>query len=250
MANYLIRVGVEAGINLALILPVILAALVHKRFCKPALKSLLLFVCFFVLTVCLMFSSMLFEVIPFWGGWPWQSNLVEVLGIVLLVALVPGFTAKRFGFQLSTRPRSWRSLAICCILYIFIAVPLTLWSVQWHLGFNARLPEYLFEAVLPGVVEELWYRGLLLSLLNEGFGRPWKVGQTPFGWGGIIIIVLFGTLHGVAVSSKLSVHVYWSVMFLPGLVGIVLTWLKERSGSVWPGVVFHNFVDLVNTIME
>lgn len=250
MENYLTRVGVEAGLNLALVAPLVAAGLIGKPVSRTILKPLGLFALFFVLDVGMMYSFMLVKAIPFWGGWPWQYKVLDVVWPVLLLLLVPAFTARRIGLQLSVRPRSLRALAACSALYLVIAVPLTLWSEHWHPGFDAKLPEYLFEAILPGLAEEFVYRGVLLSLLDEAFGRPWSFAGAPFGWGGIIVVALFGTLHGVAIGAANSIHVYWTAMLLPGLIGLVLTWLRERSGSVWPGVLFHNFVNLVNTVLE
>lgn len=250
MTAYLVRVGLEAGINLCLVLPFIALGLLGRPVTKAAVRALSLFTAFFLLDVGAMFSFMVAKWVPFWGGWPWQYKLIDAAWPVLLIALIPTFTAKRLGLQRASRPGSWRALGICCALFVVIAVPLTLWSAHWRLEFSARLPEYLFETILPGLAEEFVYRGVLLSLLNEAFGQPWMFGRTPFGWGGVTIIALFASLHGVDVRSLHSIHVYWVAMLLPGLIGVVLTWLRERSGSVWPAVVFHNVVNLINTLLE
>lgn len=250
MTDYLMRVGLEAGINIALILPFIVAGLLSRPRGGDLLRPLGLFCAFLLLDIAAMFSFMVVELVPFWGGWPWQYKLLDAAWPILAILLIPTFTAKRMGLQWSARVGSWRALGVCCILYVVIAVPLTLWSAHWRLGFAARLPEYLFEAILPGIAEEFVYRGVLLSLLDEAFGRPWTFGGTPLGWGGVTIVALFATLHGVDVRSAHSIHIYWSAMLLPGLIGVVLTWLRERSESVWPAIVFHDFVNVINTVLE
>ncbi|MGA9853514.1 MAG: CPBP family glutamic-type intramembrane protease [Gammaproteobacteria bacterium] len=35
-------------------------------------------------------------------------------------------------------------------------------------------------------------------------------------------------------------------MIFAFIMGVVLAWLRERAGSVWPGVVFHNFANVMN----
>ncbi|HET7921416.1 MAG TPA: CPBP family intramembrane glutamic endopeptidase [Gammaproteobacteria bacterium] len=52
-------------------------------------------------------------------------------------------------------------------------------------------------------------------------------------------------LHGVDAKPG-AVHIYWHAMIFPVIIGVVLAWLRERTGSIWPGVVFHNFVDLLS----
>ena len=102
---------------------------------------------------------------------------------------------------------------------------------------------------MPGLGEEIMYRGVMLMLLNEAFGRPWKFAGIQFGWGFIIVSALFGFLHGMDAPSVDKIQIEWSGMIFPALTGIVLAWLRERTGSVWPGVLFHNFVNVVNQFL-
>jgi len=37
-------------------------------------------------------------------------------------------------------------------------------------------------------------------------------------------------------------------MFLPMAIGFVLAWIRERTGSVWPGVLLHNFINTINDL--
>lgn len=83
--------------------------------------------------------------------------------------------------------------------------------------------EFILLTLLGGIVaplkEEMLFRGLIYPPLRQAFGR---------GKGILLTGVFFATLH-------LEV-----IRFLPLFIGgVVLTWLYERSSSIWPSIVAH-----------
>lgn len=93
------------------------------------------------------------------------------------------------------------------------------------------LPALFFVvAVSPAICEEALFRGVLISGL-----RP-RMPQ----WAVIVIVgVLFGLFH-------LSVY-----RFVPtGLIGMVLTYLVIRSGSILPGVIGHLIVNGSSVLLQ
>ena len=246
MQSYLERVLLSTALSLALTLPFLILAFVVSGKRKTALKPVLLFAGFVLLDNAVIWFMKVAELIPAWGHWNWQGKVLEAGIPVLLAVMLPAaFGAKRMGLGLPDSRRNWRDTAITCLLYLVIGVPLIL-LMGAHFGLTTDAPTYAYEATMPGLGEEIMYRGLMLMLLNEAFGRPWKFAGIQFGWGLIIVSALFGILHGIDAPSVDKIQVVWSAMIFPALTGVVLAWLRERSGSVWPGVVFHNFVNTVN----
>ena len=152
------------------------------------------------------------------------------LGIVLAIAV------DRWDLLVLRRPRSWSraaGLAVSAIvaIYLFEAIvsliPLPqspgkeqgLTPTHWepaHAGaFAANVA--LFALIAP-VVEELTFRGLGQSLLAF-LGR----------WPAIVLTGLaFGAAHGLVESLLILVP-----------FGIALAWLRDRTRSVYPGIVVH-----------
>ena len=60
---------------------------------------------------------------------------------------------------------------------------------------------------MPGVAEELVYRGVFLSLFDRAFGRPWCVAGADVGWGTIAVAVVFAAVHAVNVDRGGTVHI-------------------------------------------
>ncbi len=74
-------------------------------------------------------------------------------------------------------------------------------------------------AVIAPIAEELLFRGMLYPVLRRS-------------WGITIAVILNALLFGLA-------HVV--LILMPGLffVGLILAWVRERSGSVIPGMLIH-----------
>ena len=248
MQDYVVRVGLGAAVNLGLLVPLFILAFLTTWRGKAAAKPVLLSAVLFTLDMALIYSFKLFILIPDWGKWNWQGKVLEASWPLLLAWLVPAaFPPQEMGLKPPELKPGARTLFLTCVLYVLIGIPVML-LMGAHFGIDGNLPTFAYEATMPGLGEELVYRGALLMLLNQAFGRPWRFAGIQFGWGFIIVTAMFGLLHGTAVQPGHSptVVLYWSGMIFPFIVGGVLAWLRERTGSVWPGVLFHNFVNVLN----
>lgn len=82
------------------------------------------------------------------------------------------------------------------------------------------LPAALFSiAFCPGVFEELAFRGVVQGRMLLLFGRPGHLHLTA---------VAFALAHGV--TAALPIHFG---------IGLYLCLLRERTGSLWPGMLLH-----------
>ncbi len=90
-------------------------------------------------------------------------------------------------------------------------------------------------AVIPAVLEELFFRGYLFSALYRP-ERPWAAVLGT--------AALFGAFH-LIVTDSLAVE-----RLLPStLLGVVLGWVAWRSGSVLPGMLLHTLHNSVIALL-
>lgn len=100
--------------------------------------------------------------------------------------------------------------------------------------------------IMPGLAEELVFRGVYQSLLNDVFGKPWRLAGAEFGWGLIIAAILFAGFNGlVAVDLQLHARIVLPASIAPFMLSLVSGWIPERTGNVWPSVVGHNLSNIV-----
>jgi membrane protease YdiL (CAAX protease family) len=74
------------------------------------------------------------------------------------------------------------------------------------------------------LVEELLFRGVLLSALLRRLRTAWAV---------LASAALFALVH------LPDLHWLWYALPNLALLGVVLAWLRLRSGSLWPSVIAH-----------
>ena len=158
-------------------------------------------------------------------------------GIILIVVLaLAGFDRRLLGLR---RPRSitqaLRLLGSAIVLiYIFEVTYSALTNPGNEQGLTPSRwePAHASAYVVNGIVictfipfvEELTYRGLGYSLL-EGLGR----------WPAIVAVgVLFGLAHGLIVSLPVI-----------AVFGMVLTWIRAVTRSVFPGMLLHALFNLI-----
>jgi membrane protease YdiL (CAAX protease family) len=237
-ATYVDRVALQAGLTLACALPFVAVAAWRSRTRR---WGLLLFVAFLV-----VLDVALVEVPRIDGfqhhHWSWQESILSSAWPFLLVALVPGISLASIGVTSRFRP-GWLKPSIVAGL-IALSVP----AVFFVLGARKKLDAegWSFLLTMPGLAEELVFRGVYQSLLNRVFGKPWRVANAEFGWGLIITAIFFAGSNGlVGVDSELHSHIVLHAAIAPVMLSFVSGWIRERTDSIWLCVFGHNLSNVV-----
>ncbi len=173
-----------------------------------------------------------------------------VMGVrFLLAAGVLGSTGtwRQAGRRLYLTPEGWRGALWMTALMLAFTLGRNLLIARLGLPqaeHNLSLPYLLYLATLPGLAEELAYRGVIQPQLNRLYGRPWKVAGASLGWGWLLTGILFWAMHAWRPAPGGSIVFAWQTLTLQFWIGLGLGWLRERTESLWPGVVAHNLVNL------
>lgn len=94
-------------------------------------------------------------------------------------------------------------------------------------------PEYflgmiVISLLLVGPAEELLFRGVLQARLRESWG-PWPAI--------VLATVVFGAIHLPAIIGEPSQQ--YATLVVIGLLGLVLGYLYERTGTIWVPAIAH-----------
>ena len=171
--------------------------------------------------------------------WNWQGKALALLA-TLAIAALPAFGWKRCGITLHHAPGSLRASIPVVLVYlsIFVAVALVFPN-------DALSAETLaFQATMPGLEEESFYRGILLFALYEAFrGRLSWLG-IDWSWGAVLSCMLFGFAHALSYADG-AFGFDWAYMAFTAIPSFLAVWLRMRTGSVLLAILVHNAGNLI-----
>lgn len=164
------------------------------------------------------------------GRWNWSG---KVFSLTLSVAVILAFGLSRHALGLTLKQQNLgRSL--------LALVALTSLSFGIGMLFKPELPDLetvLFQATMPGLAEELAYRGIAPAILLGLFrgkampsGIPWTVV--------LITGIGFGLWHGISYNASGLSFDYMSALF-PMIGGLAYGWLRFYSGSLLLPIIAH-----------
>lgn len=175
--------------------------------------------------------------------WNWLGKSVSLAAAVLFIYYNSVLSRKAVGFTAFLKVNStYPVLDLSGLLLFLRLIPKLISGYFQH--FN-NLETFAYQATLPGFSEELIYRGILLGLLNKVYPASILIMKAKTGWGVLIVAVLFGLVHGITLNK------HWHLLFssqkfcMTTGLGLAFAWLKQRSGSLLPSIVFHNLWNLI-----
>ena len=176
-----------------------------------------------------------------WGG-KIAADLLWLVLLVLLLRLQPGFRAADAGFTLKLRPGSLKPVLRAAALLMGLQILIVLLFQEPR---EVDAEDLLFQALMPGLDEEPLFRGVLLYMATQALvGRRYRLFGAPLNAAGLLLVLLFGLVHGIAYTGD-AWQVNLLMILFAGLYGLFLLWIRERSGSLLPSVLTHNAVNLV-----
>lgn len=172
------------------------------------------------------------DVVP--GSWNWQGKGLALMAL-LAIAAHPSFGFDRVGLTLRQRRGSLLACLPVVGLYLSLFVALALVTPTE----TVSAEDIAFQLTMPGLEEELFYRGLLLFALNEAFRNRWRFLGIDWGWGALLSSLVFGLAHAFSFADGAFAFdpLTFGLTAIPSLLGV---WLRERSGSLILPVIVHN----------
>jgi len=226
-------------LHLAIITPLVVLALRKRE--KRNIQYVLLFAVFFLI-------GSLIRGVAFLGwAWNWEGKFSAMVFSIVFVLIYRKIPLAEYGVTWRHQPSS---LMPCLILTTFYIAAGFIIGLLTDSGYDITTEYLLFELSMPGLDEEIFYRGIGLALMNRAFGKNQNLFGAKIGWGLIIISVLFGLAHGVGLTDQLRLEVDFFSVSLTAGAGFLLGWLRERSGSLVLPIAAHNLGNTVTRVAE
>jgi membrane protease YdiL (CAAX protease family) len=210
-------------------------------------KYLLFFIVFFFIDQFLTRNIYFPEFMTIGTTWNWTGKIASALFSLIVILILRKKFQIDFAFTLKQRKGSLKPTLITVGILVTIGV-IVLWLFSSK-G-NPTLETHLFQLTMPGIAEELAFRGLFLGLLNNVFKKSHRILGAEISWGVVVTSLLFGLWHGIGFDNASNFYFNIEPILMTLMAGFVLAWLRERTGSLLIPVLFHNLInELGNIIM-
>jgi membrane protease YdiL (CAAX protease family) len=173
------------------------------------------------------------------GHWNWTGKILS-LGLSLLTILILRLRPADAGLTLR-----WRNgrLGVAALGFFIV------WGASLGLLFRPGAPDaetLAFQATMPGLAEELVYRGLVPAILLAALLRRAAPGDEPATtpWAAVLATALaFGVWHGLSLSRGRFGFEILSALF-PFLGSIAGGWLRFRTRSLVFPIAAHSLANV------
>ena len=179
-------------------------------------------------------------------AWNWQNKILLLGLLLVLIRALPGLSWRTVGV---VRPRPGWLVPVVAVAVGTAAVLVVTGRLSGSPGEPAPgLETVLYQAIVPGLDEELLFRGVLLALAAEALpGRVISargaMRGTAVGWEVPLTCLLFGLAHGVVIGTGWELQVEAGAILTTGLIGGLLAWFRMRWASLLPAVLTHNGIN-------
>lgn len=225
----------------------IIAVLVLARQVQLRIGWLVVAVAFFAIAVTALVWLGDFIPLQRWFGplqWNWGGKIVGIAASLLMVAGLWLFARKpprESGLTLRMERGSIVPALLVSVLMVGATIGLEVLAQD---GTDTSPERLLYQATMPGLDEELFWRGVFLLAMNEALrGGRFGLGGAELSWAGVLVSLLFGLVHGVQYSEG-AFSVSWLVIGITGVIGFGLYWLRARTGSIVIPIIVHNVINV------
>lgn len=185
-----------------------------------------------------------------------------VFAVIALVLRYDAATIRHYGLSLGglleptpIEPRRvLRDAALACAWGIgctaVVAIPFflgfrfyrhTLGS--FHFVPPLSIADELFgQALVIALPEEAFYRGYLMTALDDRWGTPWSIAGAKLGWGWIASSAIFALGHALTITNVERLAV-----FFPALA---FGWLRARTRGIGAPALFHVLCNVLASTVE
>jgi uncharacterized protein len=197
---------------------------------------------------------------PTFTAMPWTvfyfGHTGMLLAALLCIALLGHGRWREFGFKAPADNRYVRTALMFGILFgIVMTAADYAHNIIDHLPpekfflSSANLAGSLtFEGLYAGTVEEILFRGLLVTFLVQRMSGRLRLGGFDLHVAGVIVAVLFCLAHLGSFWTQ-SLRVAASQQAYALVWGVIYAYLYEKSGSLLPSIIAHNLGNLVEYLL-
>lgn len=243
----MIRILAENILQLMIVSPIVFLSLKKRNL--ETLKILLVFTIYFLVRICLLHLPFEYSQTNFINGnWNWSGKIFAILSSMLLLLVYRKFKLKDYYLTVKQNQIFIKQgiiivgllLLVGSIMSFFLSTP-----KEWN------LETILFQLSMPGIDEEIAYRGIMLGLLTKILKPEIKLYKLSIGNPSILITaVLFGLAHGFFLTDSYGINFKVYPFIITTIKGLIWGWITIKSGSILLALISHNLGNLTDKLIR
>lgn len=239
----MINAFLEHLMHLAIVLPIILFTLINRK--SQTIKILSVFSIYFLIHSILLYFPIEFnELSLIKGNWNWTGKFFAISGSILFLLVYRKFELKDY-FLILKQNNDFLKYGLLTLLSIFIIKGLFNYIYLSSTDWNTEA--ILFQATMPGLDEEIAFRGIMLGLLTKIL-KP--TSKSIFHPAIYVTALLFGMGHGLFLNDACELTFNISSFLITTVLGIVWAWITIKSGSILLALISHNIGNITSQIIS
>lgn len=180
----------------------------------------------------------------------WIGKVLSLFIALIVIFSVSKKDREEIGFTTKTNSKSQVKSGVF-IFMGFLAFDFIFKMILFPKGGNFDLETFAFQMTLPGLTEELVFRGILFWLLDKAFAPKWNFKGIKFGWGFVIITILFAEAHGVMLTENCEFKFdIITILYLTCISSFSVGILRKLSGNLIFPILGHNVINTINAVIR
>lgn len=230
----------EPILHVAILLPFIILLLKEKSALNFQ-RVLIFAICYVIYQIVLVLPKLnpAFDFIQ--SRWNWEGKIYGIAWAIIAYFLFRKFFREHDFFTFRQNKVGFKSALTGAIAIVMLA------TIVWYIFGSSKLDyeTLAFQVSLPGIDEEMIFRGILFGLLLSSLKN-----RIPFLGSPSVVItaILFGFIHALTIGKNHSVHFDPVYFIQTGFAGYVWAWITLKSRSILLAIFSHNFSNFFGTL--
>ncbi|MBZ4035552.1 CPBP family intramembrane metalloprotease [Flavobacterium sp. 17A] len=234
---------------LLFIAPLLIIA--HFKSEKSNLKYLVFFILYFLTDMYLEATGKQLINLDFLDlKFNWVGKFLSLILSLIIIFSVSKQERIKIGFTTQTNSKANLKFGLL-VFFGFTFFDIIFKLILFPKGGTFDLQTILFQATMPGLTEEIFFRGISLWLLDKAFSPKWEYRGVKFGWGFVIVTLLFGALHGIILDQDFHLKFdIITIVYLTLISSFSVGILRTFSGNLIYSILGHNTINLINAVIR
>ncbi len=232
-------------LQLLIISPVVFFTIKNKN--RDTYYTIIAFTLFVIIHHILLFSYSLDVFHFFKQNWNWSGKFLAILGSIIFLIFYKKYPISEYGITLHQKPNSIRFSLIVLSVFAFATISIGFFASNKA---NFNLETLMFQLTIPGIDEELAFRGIMIGLLSQILVDNIKIKNLKFINPSVLITsILFGLLHALNLNKNFNIS-FDLIMFLQMFsMGFVMGWVFVKSKSIVFPIIIHNISNVIMVLI-